>query len=498
MTYLISRKETTIKTKLRSSCEGYYNKKTPYKYKRVISNLSKNSSIIVLKQDKRRGVGEVTKLDQDPTCYIENKVQRTLRKIKSTMPQNVYSKLYPSRSCPGKFYGTAKMHKLLTNDVNDLPLRPIISNIGTATYQTAKYLTKLFSPLGTSEYTISNTKTFVKQIRKMKVSLGYKIVSFDVTSLFTNVPMDKTIEIILKRVCEKKEIITTIPKREMKELLYLCTKNVHFSFNNEIYMQNDGVAMGSPLGPVLANIFMVELERAIIPSLSDKIKLWKRYVDDTIAFVKTDEIKNVLSSLNSYYSNIQFTMEIEQNNQIPFLDVLFIRNMETSSTTVYRKITSTDIYINWKSFAPNNWKWETLKTLVRRAYDVCSSDYYLACELQHLKKVFHEQNDYPIWVVNKVFKEFQSKHNEAAPIATGNEERNSNVKNHLLVLPYKGSAIMHIISSVRKQVNRALPDDVKMIVSYTGKTLSTCFNVKDKTVFNHEHDIVYYAKCPEK
>ena len=139
-----------------------------------------------------------------------------------------------------------------------------------------------------------------------------------------------------------------------------------------------------------------------------------------------------------------------------------------------------------------------MKTLVRRAYDVCSSDYYLACELQHLKKVFHEQNDYPIWVVNKVFKEFQSKHNEAAPIATGNEERNNNVKNHLLVLPYKGSAIMHIISSVRKQVNRALPDDVKMIVSYTGKILSTCFNVKDKTVFNHEHDIVYYAKCPEK
>ena len=80
--------------------------------------------------------------------------------------------------------------------------------------------------------------------------------------------------------------------------------------------------MGSPLGPVLANIFMVELERTIISSLSDKIKLWKHYVDYTITFVKTDEIKNVLPSLNSYYSNIQFTMEIEQNNQILVLDVL--------------------------------------------------------------------------------------------------------------------------------------------------------------------------------
>ena len=76
--------------------------------------------------------------------------------------------------------------------------------------------------------------------------------------------------------------------------------------------------MGSPLRPVLVNIFKVELERTIIPSLSDKIKLLKCYIDDTIAFVKTGEIKKALSSSNSYHNNMQFTMEIEQNNQIPF------------------------------------------------------------------------------------------------------------------------------------------------------------------------------------
>ena len=123
--------------------------------------------------------------------------------------------------------------------------------------------------------------------------------------------MNKTIEIILGRVYKKKDLTTTtISKREMKELLYLCTKSVHFSFSSEIYMQNDGVAMGFPLAPVLANIFIVELEKTIMPSFSDKIKLWKRYVDDTSTFVKTDEIKDVLSSLNRCYSNIIFTMEI--------------------------------------------------------------------------------------------------------------------------------------------------------------------------------------------
>ena len=83
--------------------------------------------------------------------------------------------------------------------------------------------------------------------------------------------------------------------------------------------------------------------------------------------------------------------------------------METLSTTAYRKVTNTDIHINWKSFSPNNWKWGTWKTLVGRAFDVYSTDYYLGCELQHLKKVFYEQNYHPIWLINKVFKEFQSK-----------------------------------------------------------------------------------------
>ena len=100
--------------------------------------------------------------------------------------------------------------------------------------------------------------------------------------------------------------------------------------------------------------------------------------------------------------------------------------------------------------------------------------------------------DYPIWVINKAFKEFQSKQNEATPSGTGNDESN-NMKNHLLILPYKGSDIMHIISSMQKQVTCALPDDIKMMVSYTGKKLSICFNVKDKTAFHHEHDIVYYC-----
>ena len=87
----------------------------------------------------------------------------------------------------------------------------------------------------------------------------------------------------------------------------------------------------------------------------------------------------------------------------------------------------------------------TLKTLVRCEYDVFSSDYYIGWELQHLNKVFQEQNDYPIWLIKKVFKDFQSKQDETVPFPPDNEEQNHNVKNHLSILPYKGSDAMHII-----------------------------------------------------
>ena len=92
------------------------------------------------------------------------------------------------------------------------------------------------------------------------------MVSFDVKSLFTNVPLDQTIDIIL-RIYHHKELDTSITKSEMKEMLTLCTKNVHFTYNRKIFVQTDGVAMGSPLGPVLADIIMTEIEKTLLPDI---------------------------------------------------------------------------------------------------------------------------------------------------------------------------------------------------------------------------------------
>ena len=129
---------------------------------------------------------QLVRLNEDPTKTNERKVQRMLRKIKPNLTDQEYKRLYPSGSAPGKFYGTAKLHKISINDdVDKLLIRPIISNIGTPTYQLAKIL----SPLANSEYIVTSTKDFIEKIKNVKVPDGHQLISFDVKSLFTNMPL---------------------------------------------------------------------------------------------------------------------------------------------------------------------------------------------------------------------------------------------------------------------------------------------------------------------
>ena len=94
--------------------------------------------------------------------------------------------------------------------------------------------------------------------------------------------------------------------------------------------------MGSSLGALFANIFMCELENTVIPQLGDVIKSWTRYVDDTFAFIKPEHIELVKTKLNAFHRNIKFTHELEEENSLPFLDVLVKRNdNDDIETSVY-------------------------------------------------------------------------------------------------------------------------------------------------------------------
>ena len=138
-------------------------------------------------------------------------------------------------------------------------------------------------------------------------------------------------------------------------------------------------------------------------------------MDDTICFIKIEYVEYILSVLNGFDNNTEFTLEEENDGVLYFLDVLICRNNNSIETAVYRKSTNNDIYLNWNAFSPDTWKRGTLKTLVERtyiAYILCSTEDFLAKVLKYLENVFHENNNYPKHVIKQILKQSHDEHNK--------------------------------------------------------------------------------------
>lgn len=179
--------------------------------------------------------------------------------------------------------------------------------------------------------------------------------------------------------------------------------------------------MGSPLSPVVANLFMEDFEEKAIASYGKKPSLWLRYVDDTFIIWPhgAEELQKFLQHLNSQHQAIKFTMETEHNGQLPFLDVLVKRKSNgLLGHAVHRKKTHTDRYLNASSHHHPMQKISLVATLIHRAYAISDTE-SLSAEKKHLIEAL-ERNGYSRSMVNRRFAEQQNK--DAAQKRTSEEE----------------------------------------------------------------------------
>ena len=239
---------------------------------------------------------------------------------------------------------------------------------------------------------------------------------------------------------------------------------------------------------------MVHIERSLVPVLKDQLSFWKRYVDDTITSIKTGSAENVLSMSNSFHPNIEFTYEAEVNSKLGFLDVSLLREGQN-----IRKVANSEICLNWNSLCPQSCKGGTFRSLAQRAHLICSTEDLLKTELNHIQKVFFEINDFPLWVIKQIFAEEGQKYKHQ-----NIEDKDSNVINiesgnipHLLVLPYQGDQRSSLVKSSKRSITKLLPEETQLEFGFTGSKLSTHFQIKGKTEFEHHHDVVYLGMCPE-
>ena len=311
------------------------------------------------------------KLKRDPTLKILRQVNSLIRK--SSISEDIRKKIYRTEAVPPRFYGLPKIHKTGT------PLRPIVSTIGSPTYDVARYLASLLRPhLRQSESYIRDSAHFVKKLNCLQIEPEDQLISFDVVSLFTKVP-----------IIESMDYISKLFPKDITDLFHSCLTTIYFLWNGEFYQQNEGVAMGSLLSPVIANFYMEKFEEIILETAPLKPKAWYRYVDDTFIVWNhgQEELDNFLQHLNSKNRNIQFTMEKERDGELSFLDVLVKREGQRLGHKVYRKPTHTDRYLNSQSNHHPSQKMGVIKTLTERARTVCQPT-YLRDEIAHLKETF--------------------------------------------------------------------------------------------------------------
>ena len=182
-------------------------------------------------------------------------------------------------------------------------MRPILSATGTYNYALAKWLDEKLKPLSVNRYTTKDTFSFADEIQNLGIDENDILVSYDVTSLFTNVLLEETIEIIVKKAFVDDRFNEThnlnITKPDLVQLLEVATKNQLFQFDGKLYEQIDGVAIGSPLGPLMANAFICSIEEKL--GQDNKLPdFYRRYVDDTLAGMKdVSAAEAFLSTLNN-------------------------------------------------------------------------------------------------------------------------------------------------------------------------------------------------------
>ena len=297
----------------------------------------------------------------------------------------LYSRLFTSGSKPGVLYGLPKVHK------EGCPVRPIMSAIGTFNYKLSKFLVPLLAPITTNQYSVKDSFSFVKELCEM--NYGECIMaSFDVKSLFTNIPLKETVNICVEDLFRDVENIEGFSKQQFHQLLSLAVTDCFFIFNKNVYKQVDGVAMGNPLGPTLANAFLAHYEVRWLDECPEEFKplVYKRYVDDTfLIFRSSDHVPLFLEYLNSKHRNIEFTSETEAEGKLPFLDISITRNENSFTTSVYRKPTFTGLTTKMTSFIPIQFKRNLIMTLATRAFNICSNYVGMDIEFRFLKQCLY-------------------------------------------------------------------------------------------------------------
>jgi len=255
--------------------------------------------------------------------------------------------------------------------------------------------------------------------------------------------------------------------------------------------------MGSPPGPLFANAFVSDFEEKHIGKLREMgLNIWLRYVDDVYATVKSKSVEEeILLYLNSQHPNIRFTMELENGDSMPFLDVRVIRRVNKYETTVYHKKTFTGVYLNWTSLTSRKYKVGLIKCLLDRIWKICSTENDRAAEIEQLRRIL-KQNEFPQTVVESEISRYMARktsENVSEPSA-----EQVKPEKRFIVLPFVHRNAEDFGIRLKKLVKVNYPQVDFNVAFKAPKTIGELFPFKDNVKNTEDKSLVVYKiKCKE-
>ena len=253
--------------------------------------------------------------------------------------------------------------------------------------------------------------------------------------------------------------------------------------------------MGSCLSPVLANIIMTELEKIIIDPLihSGVIPFYSRFVDDTLVLIKSENLKNILDSLNSFHPKIQFTVDDFPDGNAHFLD---LRISDDLNTDIYRKDSFTGQYTRYDSFKPWHYKIGWARSLYFRSNKLCSSINALKNQIVTITRLL-SWNGFPKYVRNALMNRFKQNLIKAANNSLKRTDDSNDVM-ILIRLQYMGTEGENLVRKCIQRLKRCLKDNISIRVTYSTKRMVMFCSNKDKTPDDLKSHCVYKFQCPDR
>lgn len=413
--------------------------------------------------------------------------QRALKMISSLKKDGIItpdlaSKLSFYKGSLGKFYGLPKIHK------EQLALRPIISSINSPNTGFAVFIRDVLTQAydRTNPYYVSDSFHFAEMANNFEIPQGHVLVSWDVVSLFTNITVELTIRSV-EYYWPQIQPHCPVPLPTFIEMIKFVFDTTVFTYNGIIYKQKDGAPMGSLVPPIFAQYVMDMALAVCFPKLPFRIIFCKKFVDDVIALIPAEHGTTALNVLNSYDPRIQFTVEEEVLQSVPFLDTRVVRVDTRLMVDWYQKPMSSGRYLHYLSYHPLKVKINFIINMKSRVSKICHPT-FLDKNLKLLHRLL-TSNGYPQGMIRRIlYNTPMATEQQGRPTEPVDQTISSEPRKTFITLPH--------VEGLVHEISRLLPTETCKTAVRNVKPLRKIFTkMKDRDEVEEMSDVVYQIPC---